>query len=140
MSLKSPSPPTQLVQAYTQFKQLSRSAMTEIDSVTTYIGVELSVDLDSGVNILAVENHHSQKWTPSVRMRAIISIKLVSTEITEQDDDNVLLASVTANFLSNDCSKKNSNKKYSIQILNSKLNAKMLSLALDSTTMIDFGK
>lgn len=138
MSLKSPSPPTQLVQAYTQFKQLSRSTMTEIDSVSTYIVVELSVDLDSGINILAVENHHNQKWTPSVRVRAIISMK--STEITEEDDDNVLLASVTANFLSNDCSKKNSNKKYSVQILNSKLNAKMLSLALDFTTMIDFGK
>jgi len=138
MSLKCPSPPTQLVQAYTQFKQLSRSEMIEIDSVTTYIGAELSVELNSSVNILTAENHNNQKWTPSVRVRAIIGIKLGSTEVTEQDD-NVLLVSVIANFLS-DCSKKNSNKNYSIQILNSKLNAKMLSMALDSTIMVDFGK
>jgi len=143
MSLKCTSPPVNLVQAYTQFKQLSKSAVIEIDMLTTYIGVELCVDLETAFNTLGFENQNNQKRsvTPSVRMRAIISIKSAITEINKHDDYKVQLASVTVNFLSNSTYgtfKKNSNKEYSIQILNPKLNSRMLSLALDSITPIDF--
>lgn len=140
MSLKCTSPPVQLVQAYTQFKQLSKSAMMDIDTITTFIAVELCVNLETNVNTLGYENQNNQKRsTSSVRIHAVISIKSASTEINKHDNDKVQLVSVTGNFVSNETFKKNSNK-YSIKILNSKLNLKMLSSALDSTTPIDFGK
>jgi len=144
MSLKSVSPSSQLVQAYTQFKQLSKSAVTEIDSVTTYIALELSVNLGTTTNTLGYEHHFSPKYvhTPLVRLRAIISMNSVSTELVKNDDYKIDLVSVTANFSSNIISsgmlKKNLNKKYAVQILNPKLNHEMLNL--NSIMMTDFGK
>lgn len=147
MSLKSTlstiQPPPQLVQAYTQYKQLTRLSrlnMTAVDNITTDISVELFIDLENGTN-------NYDDWcnqttlSATVRMRAIISIVSfeqtvsatpITTEATDVNDDNKVLlqlASVTATFQptnNKNATKANDtsvclNKKFVVRILSSKL-------------------
>lgn len=174
MSLKSvPSKlksPPHFIQAYTQFKQLSklsRSVLTEIDQVSN-ISIELLINVKNGI----ISNKHLDFHSTSnslVHLLVIISIISSEEKITHLSltDNNVLLhlASVTTTFLPNANSENNSHKnvnlsgnvkdknnKFVLNILNSKLEnttyrgAKML-MMLDeysgtslNESMIDFGK
>lgn len=173
MSLKSvPSKlksPPHFIQAYTQFKQLSklsRSVLTEIDQVSN-ISIELLINVKNGI----ISNKHVDFHSTSnslVHLLVIISIISSEEKITHLSlTDNVLLhlASVTTTFLPNANSENNSHKnvnlpgnvkdknnKFVLNILNSELEnttyrgAKMLmmldeySRASLNESMIDFGK
>lgn len=174
MSLKTtPSmiqPPAQLVQAFTQYKQLtkwSKSTMVDVDTVTTNIKVELYTNLEGGT---IINEERRSQVTSFVRIRAIISIvtsepTMSALSISSEKDENILLlhlASVTTTFPSGGTCNKNStspnntngnlNKKYVVRILNPKLSrtthqGAMMMMMLDATTeqcldttMIDFGK
>jgi len=142
-------PLPQLIQAYTQYKQLIRlstTTMGEIDTGTTDINVEIFVDLEGVINTKDYEDRRKQTMSPVlVRVRAIIS--MVSFEQTEShlqtftgipnqnEAKKVLhLASVTTTFphisICENNSNKNAissnaisslNKRYFVRILNSKL-------------------
>lgn len=155
MSLKSPptmaQPPSYLVQAYTQYKQLTRlakSTTAEIDSITTEINIELLTDLESAIN---TKNYDDRNQIPLalVRLRAIInmvSCEQTSSEsliITEDSDENKVLslASVTATFPStnNVVSGGSNNKNITIQSnssgsLNKKYITRILNPKLSRTT------
>lgn len=164
MSLKStPSmmqPAPQLVQAFTQYKQLtkwSKSTMVDLDTVTTNIKVELYTNLEGDTISKDYDDRRNQVNSCLVRIRAIISV--VSSEptvsdlsITSDNDENKLLvhlASVTTNFPSSGSFNKKStspnntngslNKKYVVRILNPKLSrtthqGAMMIMMLDTTT------
>lgn len=165
-------PPTHFIHAYTQFKQLtklSKSTITEIDTVSN-ISIELLISVKSGINSNKYADVHNQSISNSiVNLLAIISI--ISPEEANPNlsitDNNVLLhlTSVTTTFLPNANSENNSNKnlnspgnikdvnkKFVLNILNSKLEnttyrgAKMLMMLHEysepclNASIIDFGK
>lgn len=153
MSLKSTptmaQPPPYLIQAYTQYKQLTKLAKSTAaeDTVSTEINIELFTDLDSAINAKDYDDRRNQMPLPLVRLRAIISMvscEKASSELlvnTEDNDENkklLSLASVTATFPSTNNavttsssniknitvpgnSNGNLNKKYIVRILNPKL-------------------
>jgi len=133
-------PPPHLVQAYTQYKQLTKLSklnMAEVGNVTNNISVELFIDLENGIN--NNEDRRNQiTWSATVRMRAIISLVSskqtgsTTTEATDCVDDTKVvsqLASVTGIF--SPTANKNAtkpgdtnvplNKKFVVRILSSKL-------------------
>lgn len=142
-------PPSYLVQAYTQYKQLTRlakSTTAEIDSVTTEINIELLTDLESAINSKDYDDRRNQVPLALVRLRAIISMvsceqtsseSLINTEDSDENKVLLSLASVTATFpstnnvASSGSNSKNTtvpnnsngslNKKYIVRILNPKL-------------------
>lgn len=168
MSLKSmPSmvqPPPQLIQAYTQYKQLiklSKSSMAKVDTTTPEISVELFVDLDNDIVIKDCDDRHNQTQSAFICICAIISLGTyeptasalpltIKTTGHLSDGKTTYLASVTATFPptvishgtcnTNTSTSSNANaslnNKYSVRILNPKLSYKesMMSLMLDTIT------
>lgn len=164
------SPPlSQLIEAYTQYKQLmklSKSNTVEMDKVVTDTSVELLVELED--NLMAKE-YKQRNSTVLVRMRVIISItpneltaapETMLTTATHTIDNNKVqhLASVNTTFpppassgTNNMPANNNLNKKYVVKIINPKLDNTthqydMMATMLDTTsepildtTMIDFG-
>ncbi|CAH1732220.1 unnamed protein product [Aphis gossypii] len=151
-------PPSQLVLAYTQYKQLiklSKLTMAELDNVMTDINVEIFVDLENGINNYD-DRRNQITSAATVRMRAIISIisseqtvTPLTPEATDCKNDNKLLqlASVTGIFQST--GNKNAtksgdanatlNKKFVVRILSSKLSritpqGAMMSMMLNAIT------
>lgn len=143
-------PPLQLIQAFTQFKHLSKYSKlknSEVDIVNTDISVELFIDLDGGSNAVDYENNHNRFSSAFVCIRAVISMVSfeetgstlpIHTGITDcKNDCRVLLnlASITANFpptgptsrtnlnknATNQAANDSLNKNYLIRILNPKL-------------------
>lgn len=142
-----PTPP-QLIQAYTQFKQLSKlskSTVPELDSITTHISVELLTDLEGGNQLRNYEERHIQSVSSAlVRVRAVIrmvpfdpiaaaSNSPLPSKTTHSYGDNKILnlASVIGTFspsavtpAGTSCNSNSSgsiNKKYVVRILNPKL-------------------
>lgn len=152
MLLSTPSkiqPSPQLVQAYTQYKQLSESTVVDINSNETEVSIELLVKFD-GINTNDYdERRHQTTPIVVVHIRAIISIasyeqSITSSEVVDKSDENrvlTLLASVsttfptTASSISGAARTKNSpvpsspmyntnntlNNKYVVRVLNPKL-------------------
>lgn len=151
MSLKSTLPavptPPQLIQAYTQFKQLSKlskSTVAEVNSVSTDITVELLTDLEDGNQSINYEERRIQSVSSAlVRIRAVIRMvsfnpiaaasnsPLPSMPAHSYGDNKVLnLASVIATFapsaatpggIPSNGNSSGLNKKYVVRILNPKL-------------------
>lgn len=152
MSLKSTptivQPPPYLIQAYTQYKQLTRlakSTTSEIDAVTTEINIQLFTDLESAINTKDYDDRRNPISLALVRLRAIISMvsyeqtssqSLINIEGNNENKVLFSLASVTVTFpstynMSSGSNNKNIivpsnsngnlNKKYIVRILNPKL-------------------
>lgn len=163
-STLSSQPLPQLIEAYTQYKQLmklSKSNTVETDSVVTDISIELLVELEDNIVAKEYEERRKQRMsTALVRMRVIISTipneltatpETMLTEATHQTDNNKVLhlASVNTTFpppassgtnnMANRSANNNLNKKYVVKILNPKFDNTthqydMMATMLDTTS------
>lgn len=147
----------QLIQAYTQYKKLTESALTDINTITTEIKVELLVTIDNGVNIKGNEDRRHQTISSAMaHMRAIISMisntqaVLTLPKSSKNIDNNeytkelLHLVSVTTTFPTTSSSISSSHNKNattsdgtiynSNSNLNNKYAVKVLNSKLDQTT------